>query len=70
MPIIWPHAAKNALTFLAAVESDSAPVEEEHTATILDHAFVAESENGFMVSRGDEVAWTCTAPGSAAQLEW
>jgi hypothetical protein len=70
VPIVWPHSSKNTLTLLAALESDSAAVEEENSVTIVEHVFVAASENGFMVSRSDEVAWTCTAPGSAAQLAW
>ncbi|KAH9954530.1 hypothetical protein BGW80DRAFT_1467765 [Lactifluus volemus] len=64
VPTVWPHL------LLAALESDSAPVEREHSVTIVEHAFVAASENGFMVRRSDEVAWTCTSPGSAAQLGW
>ncbi|KAH9954523.1 hypothetical protein BGW80DRAFT_1400930 [Lactifluus volemus] len=47
-----------------------AAVEEENLVTIVEHAFVAASENGFMVSHSDEVTWTCTYPGSAAQLAW
>jgi hypothetical protein len=45
-------------------------VEEEDAVTVVEHGSVAASENGFMVSRSDEVAWTCTAPGAAAQMAW
>ena len=70
MPTVWPHTAKDTLTFLAVPESGSALVEEEDAVRIVEHAFVAVSENGFMVSRSDEVTWTCTAPGAEAQLAW
>jgi hypothetical protein len=70
VPIVWPHTTKDTLTLLSALESDSAPVEEEDAVTVVEHGFVAASENGFMVSRSDEVAWTSTAPGSVAQMAW
>ncbi|KAH9956223.1 hypothetical protein BGW80DRAFT_1389957, partial [Lactifluus volemus] len=43
---LWPHPSKNTLILLAALE--------ENSVTIVEHAFVAASENGFMVSRSDE----------------
>jgi hypothetical protein len=70
VPRVWPRTAKNSLTFLAALESESPLVEEEDSVTIVEHALVAASENGFMVSRGEEVTWTCTAPGAEAHLAW
>jgi hypothetical protein len=37
------------LTLLAALESDSVVVEEEKSVTIVEHAFVAASGNGFII---------------------
>jgi len=67
-----PHPAKNTLTFVVAPQSDTAKTEEfgGDTITIFEGAFVAASENGFMLSREDETAWTCIAPGAQARLVW
>ncbi|KAH9956220.1 hypothetical protein BGW80DRAFT_1466584 [Lactifluus volemus] len=62
VPTVWPHL------LLAALESDSAPVEREHSVTIVEHAFVAASENGFMVRRSDE--WPGRALPLALRLNW
>ncbi|KAI0250460.1 hypothetical protein BJV78DRAFT_1275785 [Lactifluus subvellereus] len=71
VPTVWPRIAKNTLTFLAVQETDSTPVEEgKDMVTIVEDAFVAASENGFMASRCDEATWTCIAPGATAQLAW
>jgi hypothetical protein len=44
VPIVWPQTARDTLTLLAALESDSAPVEEDDAVTIVEHGFVASSE--------------------------
>ena len=31
---------------------------------------MATSEDGFMLSRGEEVTWTCIAPGAQVRLTW
>ncbi|KAH9979676.1 hypothetical protein BJV74DRAFT_780156 [Russula compacta] len=71
-PTVPNHAAKNTLTFVAASQSDSAPPAEEggDAVTVLSDAFVAASENGFMLSREDETTWSCIAPGAQARLAW
>ena len=51
--------------------SESALVGQgEDTVTVLEDTFLAASENGFMLSRGDEMAWTCITPGAQARLAW
>jgi len=67
-----PHAAaKNSLTFVAVPPSESAlSGPEEDTVTVLEDTFLAASENGFMLSREDEMAWTCISPGAQARLHW
>ncbi|KAH9956226.1 hypothetical protein BGW80DRAFT_1450310 [Lactifluus volemus] len=57
VPIVWPHSSKNTLTLLAALESDSAAVEEENSVTIVEHVFVAASENGFMRDESVDNPW-------------
>jgi hypothetical protein len=66
---------KNTLAFLASQVGDYAEklVEEgdnDDGGTILEDTFVAASENGFMLRRGDEATWTCIAPGAQARLTW
>ena len=47
-----------------------AAAEEEEDVTVLGDTFVATSENGLMLRRGDEATWTCIAPGVQARLAW
>ena len=68
---------KNTLTFVASPQAgDDAPalVEEakkgDDGVMVLEDTFVAASENGFMLSRGDEAMWTCIAPGAQVRLTW
>lgn len=42
----------------------------EDTVTVLEDTFLAASENGLMLSRAEEMAWTCITPGAQAQLAW
>ena len=68
-----PHdtTAKNSLTFVAVPQSESAVAGQgEDTVTVLEDTFLAASENGFMLSREDEIAWTCVTPGAQARLSW
>lgn len=44
--------------------------QEEDTVTVLEDAFLAASENGFMLSRENEMTWTCVTPGAQARLVW
>ena len=60
---------KNTLTFVASPQAPLAEEQEEDVA-VLEDTFVAASENGFMLRRGDEVKWTCIAPGAQARLTW
>ena len=60
---------KNTLTFVASPQAPLAD-EEEGDVTVLGDTFVAASENGFMLRRGDEATWTCIAPGAQARLTW
>ncbi|KAN0127973.1 hypothetical protein V8E53_014227 [Lactarius tabidus] len=67
--------SKNTLAFVASPQVGDdvfAPLEEEggDDVTVLEDTFVAASENGFMLRRGDEAAWTCIAPGAQASLTW
>lgn len=76
---VLPGHAKNTLAFVAAA---SLPVGDDAAAaalveegdgggvTVLEDTFVAASENGFMLRRGGEVAWTCVAPGAQVRLTW
>ena len=58
-----PHPAKDALTFMAVPQCESAvAVQGEDTVTILEDRFLAASGNGFMLSREDEMTWTCITP--------
>jgi hypothetical protein len=65
---------KKTLAFVAApqVGEHAVPVEEgdDDEVTVLEDTFVAASENGFMLRRGDEATWTCVAPGAQARLTW
>jgi hypothetical protein len=66
---------KKTLAFVAAPQvGDHAavPVEkgDDDEVTVLEDTFVAASENGFMLRRGDEATWTCIAPGAQARLTW
>jgi hypothetical protein len=69
---VLPHAtAEDTLTFLAVPQSESALAGQgEDTVTVLEDTFLAASENGFMLSREDEKAWTCVTPGAQARLAW
>ncbi|KAI9436565.1 hypothetical protein H4582DRAFT_398424 [Lactarius indigo] len=74
---LLPGGAKNTLAFVASLQAsdDAAALEEgeeghEDGATVLEDTFVAASENGFMLRRGGEVAWTCIAPGAQVRLTW
>ena len=60
---------KNTFTFVA---SPQAPLveEQEEDVIVLGDTFVAASENGFMLRRGDGTTWTCIAPGAQARLTW
>ena len=66
------HAAKSSLTFVTAPQCESALAgqREEDTVTVLEDTFLAASENGFMLSREDEMTWTCITPGAQARLAW
>jgi hypothetical protein len=57
---------------MTAPQFDSLPTEDkgDATVTILDDAFMAASENGFVLGREGEKTWTCVAPGSQARLAW
>ena len=59
---------KNTLAF--AVSPQAPLVEEKDDVTVLEDTFVAASEDGFMLRRGDEAMWTCIAPGAQARLTW
>ena len=60
---------KNTLAF--AVSPQAPLVEEEgEDVKVLEDSFVAASENGFMLRRGDEATWTCIAPGAQVRLTW
>ncbi|KAN0127952.1 hypothetical protein V8E53_013574 [Lactarius tabidus] len=66
---------ENTLTFVASsqVSNDTAtPLEECHDddVTALEDSFVAASENGFLLRRGEEAAWTSIAPGAQVCLTW
>ncbi len=67
-----PHApARNTLTFVSAPQSEASFAGQgEDTVTVLEHTFLAASENGFVLSRDAEIAWTCIAPGAQARLAW
>jgi len=72
-PTAAPHAtAKNTLTFVSVPQSEStlAGQGDDDTVTVLEETFLAASENGFMLSRDAEIAWTCTTPGAQARLAW
>lgn len=63
---------KNTLAFIA---SDAPPPlleggDGDDDVVVLEDTFVAESENGFMLSREGEATWTCIAPGAQARLTW
>jgi hypothetical protein len=64
------------LAFVAAPQvGDHAAVlveegDNDDEVTVLEDTFVAASENGFMLRRGDEATWTCIAPGAQARLTW
>ena len=60
---------KNTLTFVASPQAPLAD-EEEGDVTVLEDTFVAASENGFVLRRGDEATWTCIAPGAQSRLTW
>jgi hypothetical protein len=65
------HAAKNTLSFVTAPQCESALAGQgEDTVTVLEDTFLAASENGFMLSREDEMTWTCVTPGAQARLAW
>ena len=62
---------KNTLAFIASPQAgDGAPAfaeeegEGDDGVTVLEDTFVAASENGFMLSRGDKATWTCIVPGA------
>ncbi|KAF8258689.1 hypothetical protein EI94DRAFT_1707764 [Lactarius quietus] len=64
---------KNTLAFVASPPVGDDMMEEEGSdeeVTVLEDAFVAASESGFMLSRGSEPTWTCVAPGAKTRLTW
>ncbi|KAN0128649.1 hypothetical protein V8E53_013568, partial [Lactarius tabidus] len=66
---------KNTLAFVASsqVSNDAAALLEERDdddVTVLEDTFVAASENGSLLRRGNEAAWTCVAPGAQVCLTW
>ncbi|KAF8495724.1 hypothetical protein F5888DRAFT_1615424 [Russula emetica] len=67
-----PHAtAKNTLTFVAVPQFESALAGQgDDTVTVLEDTFLAASENGFMLSRENEMTGTCITPGAQARLAW
>jgi hypothetical protein len=71
-PTAPPHAAaRNTLTFVSAPQPEASLAGQgEDTVTVLEHTFLAASENGFVLSREAEMAWTCIAPGAQARLAW
>jgi len=66
--------AKDTLAFVASpqagINATAVADKEGDDVTVLEDTFVAASENGFMLRRGGEVTWTCTAPGAQASLTW
>ena len=63
--------AKSTFTFVAVPQSELALAGQgEDAVTILEDTFLAASENGFILSREDEMAWTCITPGAQARLAW
>ena len=60
---------KNTLAFAVSPQTPLVD-EEKEDVTVLEDTFVAASENGFMLRRGDEATWTCIAPGAQARLTW
>ena len=60
---------KNTLAFAVSPQAPLVGAEKEGV-TALEDSFVAASENGFMLRRGDEATWTCIAPGAQARLTW
>ena len=60
---------KDTFTFVASLQAPLVE-EQEGDVTVLEDTFVAASENGFMLRRGDEATWTCIAPGAQARLTW
>lgn len=46
------------------------PLDGDDDVTVFDNAFVAASENGFLLSRGEEAAWTCKVVGAEARLSY
>ena len=60
---------KNTLAFAVSPQTPLVD-EEKEDVMVLEDTFVAASENGFMLRRGDEAMWTCIAPGAQARLTW
>ena len=60
---------KNTFTFVSSPQAPLVEAEEEDVI-VLGDTFVAASENGFMLRRGDGTTWTCIAPGAQARLTW
>ncbi|GLB45542.1 hypothetical protein LshimejAT787_2301020 [Lyophyllum shimeji] len=61
----------SALRFLACAEIPFDSVEVgDGEVEVLQDAFIAASENGFVLGRPNEDTWTCIVPGGVASLEW
>jgi hypothetical protein len=65
---------KNTFAFVTPQVGDDAValVEEgeDDDVTVLEDTFLAASENGLTLRRGDEAAWTCIAPSAQLRLTW
>ncbi|KAL0576502.1 hypothetical protein V5O48_005477 [Marasmius crinis-equi] len=67
-PYFPPCATEQrSLTFKIADSETYGEAFAEDTV-VLDNMFHAASENGFIVSRGGEIPWTCTVPGCIATV--
>ncbi|KAF5367783.1 hypothetical protein D9615_010494 [Tricholomella constricta] len=53
----------------AEVSSDAADAAVGDVVTV-PNTFIGASENGFVLSRPGEAAWTCTVAGGVASIEW
>ncbi|KAF8267688.1 hypothetical protein EI94DRAFT_1801322 [Lactarius quietus] len=66
---------KNTVAFVASPQVGDDIVEEveqgsDDDVTVLQDTSVTASENGFMLSRGNETTWTWVTPGAQARLTW
>ncbi|KAL4070061.1 hypothetical protein V8B97DRAFT_1967983 [Scleroderma yunnanense] len=71
------HSHKPSVSLVVIPEVDSPPPSPPGPHSVHDtvflNTFIAASENGFMLSRGNSttsVPWTCTVPGGKVTLTW